>query len=46
MLTEAMIQILDNETEKSLNDYPAWDWGKNTEKLSENYEEDLYGNTA
>lgn len=46
-MTEAMTQWL-NETNEdaSLDDMDAWDWGEGTEKLSEEYEDEIYGKTA
>ncbi|QGA80308.1 hypothetical protein [Candidatus Nanohalobium constans] len=46
-VTEAMSQWL-NETKEdvSLDDMDAWDWGEGTEKLSEEHEDELYGETA
>lgn len=43
-LTEAMINWLDTEEKKDFSDYPAWNWG--SENLSQDYEEELYGDTA
>lgn len=45
-VTEAMIEWLDRDKEVSIDEFEAWDWGEGTENLSENYEEELYGNTA
>ncbi|PSG99395.1 MAG: hypothetical protein BRC29_04725 [Nanohaloarchaea archaeon SW_7_43_1] len=45
-VTEAMVDWLDREEKISMDSLEAWDWGENTEKLSEDYEEELYGNTA
>jgi hypothetical protein len=45
-VTEAMIDWLDRDEKVSLDEFEAWDWGEDSEKLSEEYEEELYGNTA
>lgn len=46
-VTEAMSQWLDETDEKvPLDEFEAWDWGEGTEKLSEEYEDELYGKTA
>lgn len=46
-ITEAMSQWLDETDEKiPLDEMDAFDWGEDAEKLSEEYEEELYGKTA
>jgi phenylpyruvate tautomerase PptA (4-oxalocrotonate tautomerase family) len=46
-ITEAMSQWLDKTDEKiPLDEMDAFDWGEDAEKLSKEYEEELYGKTA
>ena len=45
-VNEAMIEWLDSGEKVSLDEFEAWDWGEGTEKLSEEHEEELYGETA
>lgn len=46
-VNEAMLNWLDEKDEKiALDDMDAWDWGEETESLSEDFEDELYGKTA
>jgi phenylpyruvate tautomerase PptA (4-oxalocrotonate tautomerase family) len=45
-VTEAMVEWLNRDDDVSIDDFEAWDWGEGTENLSEDYEKELYGNTA
>jgi hypothetical protein len=45
-VNEAMLAWLDSKDKISLDEMDAWDWGEGTEELSEEYEDELYGETA
>lgn len=45
-LNEAMIDWLDSSGEADLDDLDAWNWGEDSESLSEDYEEELYEKSA